>query len=94
MPGGSFANPNGLLPDPVNGFGGTGGGFVVSGASVGGPAPAGTCQVLVIALSASGEFVGSGLPPSRCGGSMSPGQTGLCPHYGQLRCIGCDGAVQ
>jgi hypothetical protein len=62
-PGRQFANPNGTAPDAANGFGGTGGGLVVSGTSL--PVtltssiPAGTYQVRVIGLSAAGQIVGT-----------------------------------
>ena len=58
-----FANPNGRGPDPVNGFGGAGGGFVVSGMSFSvalpSSAPPGAYQVRVIGLSATGLPVGT-----------------------------------
>ena len=61
--GGQFANPNGTGPDPVNGYGGAGGGFAVDGTSLSitlSPAtPPGAYQIRVIGLSATGEAVGS-----------------------------------
>jgi two-component system response regulator MprA len=61
-PGGQFANPNGTVPDRVNGYGGTGGGFVVSGTGLSvrvapGTAP-GAYHIRVIGLSADGQAVG------------------------------------
>jgi Tol biopolymer transport system component len=61
-PGQVFANPNGTAPDPVNGFGGTGGGVVVAGTSLsvalGLDFPTGTVQVRVAALSLAGQIIG------------------------------------
>ncbi len=61
-PNRQFANPNGIGPDPVNGFGGAGGGFVVPGTSFSVTLPAstppGTYQVRVIGLFAAGQPVG------------------------------------
>jgi hypothetical protein len=58
-----FANPNGSTPDSVNGYGGAGGGFIAPGASVtlvvGTAVPAGSYQVRVAGLSATGEILGS-----------------------------------
>ena len=52
----AFGNPNGPGPDPVNGFGGAGGGFPVSGTTFSAPLgpgfPPGTYQVRVIGLTA------------------------------------------
>jgi hypothetical protein len=63
-PGLQFANPNGTAPDPVNGFGGAGGGLLVPGtsltATIAASAPAGPYQFRIIGLSATGrEVVGS-----------------------------------
>ncbi len=62
-PGRQFANPNGTGPDPVNGFGGAGGGFVVDGMSVSVTLPAsmppGSYQIRVIGLSPTGQPVGT-----------------------------------
>ena len=62
-PGLRFANPNGADPDPVNGYGGRGGGFLVPGTSLAialVPAPpTGTYQFRVIALTASGQVIGT-----------------------------------
>jgi hypothetical protein len=57
----SFANPNGTSPDPVNGFGGAGGGFVVPTTSVTvvPGQPPGVYQVRVIALAANGAPIGT-----------------------------------
>ena len=57
-----FANPNGTAADPVNGFGGPGGGFLVTGTSVTVGIPQtlapGRYQVRVVGFGASG-IVGS-----------------------------------
>lgn len=57
-----FANPNGTAPDPVNGFGGAGGGLPVAATGfsiVPGPAfPPGRYQVRVIGLVATGQLMG------------------------------------
>jgi subtilisin-like proprotein convertase family protein len=57
-----FANPLGAGPDPVSGFGGAGGGFLVAGGSlaitVPATLPAGVYQVRVIGLSPAGALVG------------------------------------
>ena len=62
-PNRQFANPNGTGPDPVNGFGGAGGGFVVSGTSFTVTLPSsmapGTYQVRVIGLSPIGQPAGA-----------------------------------
>jgi len=62
-PNRAFANPNGPAPDPVNGFGGAGGGFAVPGtsftATVGPGFSPGTYQVRVIGL--TGGFVPLGV---------------------------------
>ena len=59
----TFTNPNGTAPDGVNGFGGAGGGFAVSGASFTAVLPQtltpGSYQVRVIGLSATGQLVGT-----------------------------------
>lgn len=61
-PGRQFANPNGTAPDPVNGFGGAGGGFVVAGTSftttVPPSIPPGTYEIRVTGLSPAGQVVG------------------------------------
>jgi hypothetical protein len=53
-----FANPNGTAPDAVNGFGGAGGGFLVSGTTVTltvpADIPAGVYQVRVIGVGPAG----------------------------------------
>ncbi len=53
-----FANPNDTAPDPVNGFGGAGGGALVPGttftAALPADAPPGSYQLRVIGLSATG----------------------------------------
>jgi uncharacterized protein (DUF1501 family) len=58
-----FANPNGIAPDGVNGYGGTGGGFLVPGPGFATDLPGamtpGTYQVRVIGISAAGQLVGS-----------------------------------
>jgi Tol biopolymer transport system component/streptogramin lyase len=57
-----FQNPNGTVPDGQNGFGGAGGGGLVSGTSVTivvPNVPAGRYQVRVIGISAAGAVVGS-----------------------------------
>ena len=57
-PNRQFANPNGTVPDPVNGFGGAGGALLVGGTSLSGPVPAtvppGAYELRVIGLSAAG----------------------------------------
>jgi hypothetical protein len=59
-PNRQFANPNGALPDPVNGFGGAGGGFPLSGTSFAVPLgpglPLGAYQVRVLGLAPGGTF--------------------------------------
>jgi hypothetical protein len=59
-PNRQFANPNGTAPDPVNGLGGAGGGFPVSGTSfrvtLGAGIPAGSYQVRVMAMGPSGPL--------------------------------------
>jgi sugar lactone lactonase YvrE len=61
-PNRQFANPNGTGPDPANGFGGMGGGFVVPGTSfpitLTPSVPAGAYQVRVIGLSPGGQVIG------------------------------------
>jgi streptogramin lyase/Tol biopolymer transport system component len=57
-----FQNPNGTVPDGQNGFGGAGGGGLVSGTSVTivvPDVPTGRYQVRVIGISAAGAVVGS-----------------------------------
>jgi photosystem II stability/assembly factor-like uncharacterized protein/Tol biopolymer transport system component len=58
----AFSNPNGTITDPVNGFGGAGGGVAVSGTTLAGTVPpgtpAGSYQVRVIGRLADGQFVG------------------------------------
>lgn len=58
-----FANPNGVAPDPVNGFGGAGGGFIVTGGSFTAPLeasfPLGAYQVRVVPLSGTGAVIGT-----------------------------------
>ncbi len=62
-PGRQFSRPNATLADPVNGFGGAGGGWVVPGTSFSTTLPPsalpGTYQVRVIGLSATGQPVGT-----------------------------------
>jgi hypothetical protein len=57
-----FANPNGTAPDGINGFSGAGGGFLVPGTTLTltlpTDIPAGTYQVRVIGLAATGQVVG------------------------------------
>ena len=57
-----FANPNGTVADPVNGFGGAGGALFVGGTALTFVVPAGiqpgTYQVRVIALDANGVPIG------------------------------------
>jgi photosystem II stability/assembly factor-like uncharacterized protein/Tol biopolymer transport system component len=57
-----FANPNGLGPDGVNGFGGAGGGFLVTGgsftAALEASFPLGAYQVRVIPLADTGAALG------------------------------------
>jgi hypothetical protein len=61
-PGRQFANPAGTDPDPVNGFGGSGRGLMVSGTSLSVALPCSahppTYQVRVFALSPTGQPVG------------------------------------
>ena len=58
-----FTNPNGALPDLVNGFGGAGGRLLVSGTSLSPELlpsfPPGIYQVRVIGLSPTGDFLGT-----------------------------------
>jgi hypothetical protein len=62
-PGRQFSNPNGTVPDPVNGFGGAGGGFAVVGTgfttALGFGLPPGVYQARVIGLSPTGLIIGS-----------------------------------
>jgi len=62
-PGRDFANPNGTTLDPVNGFGGAGGGFFIPGTSqaivVDPTVPPGRYRVRVIGAAATGGFVGT-----------------------------------
>ena len=57
-----FANPNGTSSDPINGFGGAGGGTVVRGTllslTVASSTPPGNYQFRVIGLTAAGRTVG------------------------------------
>jgi hypothetical protein len=59
----AFANPNGAVTDGVNGAGGAGGGFIISGTAFSPVIPrgiaAGTYQVRVIALTPAGTAVGT-----------------------------------
>jgi hypothetical protein len=59
----TFANPNGSVPDPVNGFGGAGGGFAVVVTAFTTTVPTaltpGVYQVRVIGLGPNGELVGT-----------------------------------
>jgi uncharacterized delta-60 repeat protein len=61
-PNGQFLNPNGPTPDPVNGFGGAGGGFLVEGTSftlvIDPSIPLATYQVRVIGVSRDGRPIG------------------------------------
>jgi hypothetical protein len=61
--GTAFTNPNGAGPDRINGVGGAGGGFVVSGTSVTIAVPAeaaaGRYQVRVIGLTGAGQPIGA-----------------------------------
>jgi hypothetical protein len=65
-PNRQFANPGGNVPDPVNGFGGAGGGFLLPSTSfavvLGTGVPAGTYQVRAIAVGAAGELLGTFSP--------------------------------
>lgn len=58
-PNRAFANPNGVGPDGVNGFGGAGGAFLTAGTPftvlLNAGIPPGTYQLRVVALSAAGE---------------------------------------
>jgi hypothetical protein len=58
-----FANPNGIAPDSLNGYGGAGGGFLVPGPGFTAELPVamtpGTYQVRVIGLTATGQLLGS-----------------------------------
>lgn len=58
-----FANPNGIAPDSLNGYGGAGGGFLVPGPGFTADLPAamtpGTYQVRVIGITAAGQLLGS-----------------------------------
>jgi subtilisin-like proprotein convertase family protein len=62
-PNRQFLNPNGSVPDPVNAFGGAGGGFLVEGTSftvvIDPSIPPGTYQVRVIGLSRDGRPIGT-----------------------------------
>ena len=62
-PGLAFANPNGAAPDPVNGFGGAGGGFPVPGTALTvllpPTLPPGTYQIRVIGLDGAGQLLGT-----------------------------------
>ena len=62
-PNRGFANPNGAGPDPVNGFGGAGGGVLISGTgfttAIAPSFPPGNYQLRVIGLSPAGQPVGS-----------------------------------
>jgi hypothetical protein len=62
-PGRQFANPNAATVDPVNGYGGAGGGLLVTGTTLSGllplDMPPGTYQVRVIGLSASFQVIGT-----------------------------------
>ena len=57
-----FANPNDVAPDSVNGYGGAGGAFLVSGTGLTAvlppDAPPGSYQIRVIGLTAGGQLVG------------------------------------
>jgi streptogramin lyase len=59
----TFANPNGAEADPVNGFGGAGGGLRVDGTALAAPVgddfPPGAYQVRVIAFGAGGQVLGT-----------------------------------
>jgi streptogramin lyase/Tol biopolymer transport system component len=59
-PNRQFSNPNGAGPDPVNGFGGAGGGLVLPGTSfvvpLGPGLPVGAYQVRVLGLTAGATF--------------------------------------
>jgi subtilisin-like proprotein convertase family protein len=61
--GRQFLNQNGPGPDPVNGFGGAGGGFLVEGTSltvvIDPSVPPGTYQVRVIGISRDGRPIGT-----------------------------------
>jgi hypothetical protein len=61
-PNRTFANPNGTGPDPVNGFGGAGGGFLVPATALSLTLPPGitpgSYQVRAIGISAAGSLVG------------------------------------
>jgi hypothetical protein len=58
-----FANPNGTTPDPINGFGGAGGGFIVFGngftTAIGPGLPPGTYQIRVVGLSPTNLIIGT-----------------------------------
>lgn len=56
-----FGNPNAAAPDPVSGYGGVGGGLLVSGTQLSGvlpPVPPGSYQIRVIGLTAALGAVG------------------------------------
>jgi sugar lactone lactonase YvrE len=61
-PGQRFTNPNGVGPDSVHGFGGSGGGFLVTGTgfttSLAPAVPRGAYQVRVVGLSAAVRVIG------------------------------------
>jgi hypothetical protein len=65
-PNRQFANPGGTEPDPVNGFGGAGGGFLLPSTSftvvLGTGVPAGTYEVRVIAVGPTGALLGTFSP--------------------------------
>jgi hypothetical protein len=62
-PGRQFANPNGTVPDPANGWGGAGGGLTVAAttftATLDSSVTPGTYQIRGIALSDNGQFLGT-----------------------------------
>jgi hypothetical protein len=58
-----FTNPNAMVPDAVNGYGGTGGGFLVPGPGFTADLPvamtAGSYQARVIGITEAGQLLGS-----------------------------------
>ncbi|HEV8676391.1 MAG TPA: sialidase family protein [Methylomirabilota bacterium] len=87
-PNRQFANPNGEGPDPVNGYGGVGGGFLVSGTSftvvLGSAVPAGSYQVRVMAIGIIGQPLGGFSDAVTVtvpgGASSTPSPPGPPPH--------------